>query len=355
MTRTLNSEPLKGVQFKEGRLYFVDQTRLPLELRVEEARDLERAISAIARLEVRGAPAIATFAAYALAIEARRFVPLALSSAELLSHTLTSADRLNSTRPTAVNLSKAMQRIREALLAVPDASKQELADLVFLTAESIEREDREICARLGSLGAELIGSGARIMTICNTGALTTAGIGTAIGAFYTAHAQGKDITVFASETRPLLQGARLTAWELDRSGIRTYLITDNMAAHILREERVDLIMAGADRIARNGDTANKIGTFGLAVLARHFNIPFYIVAPTTTVDPSTAAGTDIHIEERNADEVRLFQGARSAMEHIAVRNPAFDVTPASLISAIVTEHGIHRPPYDFGAASWSGQ
>lgn len=351
MTRTSNYEPLKGVEYRDHRLFFVDQTRLPLELRVEESTSLERALQAIIKLEVRGAPAIATFAGYALALEARRFADEASSAEALLTHALGSADSLNRTRPTAVNLSRAMARIKAAVEAfAPGRDKAELCAFLLKQAQDIEREDRELCARLGSLGSELIGQGARIMTICNTGALTTAGIGTAIGAFYTAHAEGKDITVFASETRPLLQGARLTAWELDRAGIRTFLITDNMAAHILREERIDMIMAGADRIARNGDTANKIGTLGLAILARHFGIPFYIVAPTTTVDPATNCGEDIHIEERSADEVRVFQGARSAMEHIQVRNPAFDVTPASLISAIVTERGIHRPPFDFSCS-----
>lgn len=339
------------MQYSGSKLFFVDQTRLPLELRLEECTSMDRAVTAIVKLEVRGAPAIATFAAYALALETRRFAPLAAGTSELLAHTLSAADRLNGTRPTAVNLSKAMGRIREAIISVPaDASKEHLVHLVLAQAENIEREDRELCARLGAFGSELIPNGSRIMTICNTGALTTAGIGTAIGAFYTAHAQGKEITVYASETRPLLQGARLTAWELDRAGIRTYLITDNMAAHILREEKIDLIMAGADRIARNGDSANKIGTFGLAVLAHYFGIPFYIVAPSTTVDCATETGADIHIEERNPDEVRLFQGARSAMEHIPVRNPAFDVTPAALISAIVTEGGISRPPFDFRPA-----
>lgn len=348
MILTSNPEPLQGVQYRDHRLFFVDQTRLPLELRVEECRDLLHAMQAIQKLEVRGAPAIATFAGYALALEVRRLAAQGLNTENLLSHALHAADSLTGTRPTAVNLSRAMTRIKSAAaIFAPGRNTEDLCEFFLHEAQAVEREDRELCARLGMLGSELIGKGSRIMTICNTGALTTAGIGTAIGAFYTAHGQDKDITVFACETRPLLQGARLTAWELDRAGIRTFLVTDNMAAHILREEKVDLIMAGADRIARNGDTANKIGTMGLAILAKHFGIPFYIVAPTTTVDPGTDRGDDIHIEERNAEEVRVFQGARSAMEHIPVRNPAFDVTPAALISAIVTERGIFRPPYNF--------
>lgn len=326
-----------GVTFEDGKLYYVDQTKLPGTFEKKECTTLEEAEEAIRQLRVRGAPAIATFASFAAALEMDRKKHLTHSQWKVEAEEV--IDRLLATRPTAVNLSHAMKRLRERL-AAGDTS-------LLSEATAIQAEDKQLCDTLGKSGSTLIPAGARIITHCNTGALATAGIGTAIGSFYTAAAEGKDITVYACETRPLLQGARLTSWELDRAGIRTLLITDNMAAFIMKTEKIDLVMVGADRIAHNGDTANKIGTLGLAVLARHFGIPFYVVAPSTSVDPNLASGDLIHIEERSAGEVRTIAGIPTSPEHIAVRNPAFDVTPAELIRAIVTEKQIHFPPYSF--------
>lgn len=336
-----------GVEWANNRLYFIDQTRIPLELIRQEVTTLAIAEDAILSLKVRGAPAIATFASFALVLALREEAYKGLTLSAFQKEGIRVLERLLSTRPTAVNLSHAMRRMRNVFESVEVSSVEQLLGQIQREAEQIEAEDKELCATLGRLGNELIGHRARIMTHCNTGALATAGIGTAIGAFYTAHHDHKDISVFACETRPLLQGSRLTAWELDRSGIRTTLITDNMAAHIMKDEKIDLVMVGADRIARNGDTANKIGTLGLAILAKHYGIPFYVVAPSTSVDSSLPRGNEIEIEERNPDEVRRFAGAQASPPQIPVRNPAFDVTPAELITAIVTERGIHRAPYSF--------
>jgi len=336
-----------GVLWQDGALYFIDQTKLPGQIIRTQVFDIAAAEEAIISLRVRGAPAIATFACFALVVElTRNRAGFAGSIEAFRAAALSVVDRLERTRPTAVNLSNAMRRMRQVLNEAQGSVDLYLAALLQ-TAESVQTNDKLLCERLGNLGAELIPAGAKILTHCNTGALATAGIGTAIGAFTTAHELGKNISVFACETRPLLQGARLTAWELDASGIKTTLITDSMAAHIMREEKINLVMVGADRIAHNGDTANKIGTYGLAVLARHHSIPFYVVAPSTSIDSSLANGSGIEIEERPADEVRRFLSVESAPAHIPVRNPAFDITPAELISAIITENGIHRSPFAF--------
>ncbi|MCE9598920.1 MAG: S-methyl-5-thioribose-1-phosphate isomerase [Spirochaetia bacterium] len=336
-----------GVEWTGDRLYYIDQTRIPLEVIREEVGSLEAAEEAIVSLKVRGAPAIATFASFALVLSLQKDSSAGLPLGDFRRSALKNLARLISTRPTAVNLSHAMQRMRQVIEDPAVSSCDILLELLQRKAEEIQQEDKDLCASLGRLGNELIGANARIMTHCNTGALATAGIGTAIGAFYTAHGANKNISVFACETRPLLQGSRLTSWELDRAGIRTVLITDNMAAHIMRDEKIDLVMVGADRIARNGDTANKIGTLGLAILAKYYDIPFYVVAPSTSVDPSIGSGSEIEIEERNPEEVRRFRAEQASPPGIPVRNPAFDVTPGQLISAIVTENGIHRPPYSF--------
>ncbi len=324
-----------GVTFEEGRLFYIDQTLLPAKAEKKEARMLEEAEEAIRSLRVRGAPAIATFACYALVREMQGFSG---GGDAFEFHALSVIDRLLATRPTAVNLSHAMAKMKEAC-------RKRNSRALLDCAREIENEDRRMCETLGQKGAELIPRDAVIMTYCNTGALATAGIGTAIGAFYTAASQEKNITVYACETRPLLQGARLTSWELDSAGIRTILIADNMAAAIMKTEKIDLVMVGADRIAHNGDTANKIGTLGLAVIARHFGVPFYVVAPSTSIDSGLSSGDLIHVEERAATEMRTILGVPTSPPHIPVRNPAFDVTPAELITAIVTEKGIHRFPF----------
>lgn len=348
MKTELLEGPAVGFYLEGDRLFTADQRLLPGELRYGEITGFDDACQAVLSLSVRGAPAIAMVCSHALFLELKKIaahLSPSDSATQILPDLKRLADGFLKTRPTAVNLANAMSLLLEA--SGRETTVGGVLRAVRETSDLIRQTDQKICADLGSYASELIGQGAKILTHCNTGALATAGIGTAIGAFYTAQAQGKNITVYATETRPLLQGARLTSWELDRAGIRTILLTDSMAAHAMQRGLIDLVMLGADRIVRNGDTANKIGTLSLAVLASHFRIPFYVVAPSTTLDPFTEEGKDIHIEERNPDEVRMFAGARSAPPEIPVLNPAFDVTPASLITAIITEKGIHRPPYNF--------
>lgn len=326
----------------------LDQTRLPTEERYLEITNIEEAYAAILRLSVRGAPAIAIFAAHALAQEARQLSRSGLGSVEARSRLLAACQRLDSSRPTAVNLGHAMRRM-ELLIkgSGGDEATETLAARLTAEAGAIEAEDQKQCQLTANFAASLIEPGSKVMTICHTGAIATAGVGTALGGMHVAHQQGKAPRVFACETRPLLQGARLTAWELSRSGVPVTLLTDSMAAHVMQDEGIDLVMVGADRIVANGDSANKIGTFGLAVLAKHFGIPFYVVAPSTTLDPTIRNGKLIVIEERAGTEVRGFRSEQTAPPDVPVRNPAFDVTPAELIEAIITDTGIHRPPYSF--------
>ncbi len=342
-----------ALRIEGERFFIIDQTLLPFKVEFLEIKGSRDAAAAIQEMKVRGAPMIAVTAAQALYLEMKSAVEngTVKNTDDFLSKLKETADFLNSTRPTAVNLSNAMRQIvKDVELMARNGSGCEENDLLEKTkqaSEQIKQSDIQTCRQIGELGASLIPHNARLLTHCNTGALATAGIGTAIGAFYTANNQGKDITVFAGETRPLLQGARLTAWELDSSGIRTVLFTDNMAAYIMKTEKIDLVMVGADRIAANGDTANKIGTLGLAILALHYNIPFYVCAPTTTLDAGTASGEDIIIENRHPDEVRYLRGNLITAQNIPVINPAFDVTPAGLITSIVLETGIYSRPYSF--------
>ena len=254
-------------------------------------------------------------------------------------------DYLATSRPTAVNLFNALSDMRDVVAANPGAGVGSLKKLLFRKAMGIFRADQYTCRRMGRHGAKLIKNGMRCMTICNAGALATVDYGTALGVFYSAKAQGKKFDVTSCETRPLLQGARLTCWELLRHKIGTTLICDNMAASLMGKGQVDIIFTGADRIASNGDTANKIGTYMLAVLARYHGIPFYVVAPRSTFDPAIKSGRQIPIEERKSEEVTHLAGVTTAPKGVKVYNPAFDVTPAKLITGIVTEYGIIRPPY----------
>ena len=333
--------PLAPIVWSDGRLRLLDQTRLPAAevwLTLDASAQVAEAIRA---LRVRGAPAIGLAAAYGLALAAK-----ASSASErdaLLREVRAAAQELAATRPTAANLSWALQRCLSAAESASDAASAREA--VLAEAQRIQRESLDAERRLGRLGGELITDGATVLTHCNTGALATAGFGTALGAVYAAAEAGKRVRVVATETRPLLQGARLTAWELARAGIDCTLIVDSAAGAFMRRGAIDLVLAGADRIAANGDTANKIGTYALAVLARAHNLPFYVAAPTSTIDRSLAAGDDIPIEERSSDEVTAVAGVRTAPEGIAVANPAFDVTPHELITAIITERSIARAPY----------
>ncbi|MCB1139382.1 MAG: S-methyl-5-thioribose-1-phosphate isomerase [Leptospiraceae bacterium] len=355
----------RAFTWKGDHLLLLDQTRLPLHQEWLRLENLEEVCEAIKMLRVRGAPAIGVAAAYGAALEIRRIYGAEPANAAL------NADRwlhrfrqitatLRSTRPTAVNLFHCMDRMDRIAGEIALDWKDQFepiraAERMEEEAIAIHSEDENLCSAIGGFGSTLIPDGASVLTHCNTGSLATGGIGTALGAIYTAHLQGKRLSVFADETRPLLQGGRITAWELFEAGIPVRLITDSMAASVMARGEVDLILVGADRIASNGDTANKIGTMPLAVLARHFGVPFYVVAPTTTLDPSMDSGATIEIEERDPDEVRKFQGNFSAPPEVEVFNPAFDVTPGDLISGIVTEKGIHRPPYDFRALMAQGQ
>ena len=330
-------------------LRLLDQTRLPGECVVIACTSATQVAEAIRTLQVRGAPAIGGAAAYGLALGAREALPgdEIIPPETALARLGAIAADLRATRPTAVNLAWALDR----LLAVAERHARAgdaVADLparLLAEAHALVAEDAAACRVMGQLGSELIADGDILLTHCNAGALATCGIGTALAPIYTALRQGKRLHVYVDETRPVLQGARLTAWELQRVGVPLTLITDNMAAHFLRNGGIRAIFVGADRIAANGDTANKIGTYGLAVLARAHGIPFYVVAPRSTVDLSLADGGGIPIEERAPVEVTHVRGVALAPEGVHVANPAFDVTPASYISAIITEAGIARAPY----------
>ena len=319
-----------------GRLRLLDQTRLPDEEVWLDCAAVEDVAEAIRRLAVRGAPAIGVAAAYGLALAAGASTASAREA--LLSDLRAASGELRATRPTAVNLAWALARVLTAAERAPDAASMRRA--VLEEAQRIEREDVEANRSIGRRGAELVPDGATVLTHCNAGSLATAGYGTALGVVRGAVEAGRRVRVVATETRPLLQGARLTAWELARDGIDCTLIVDSAAGAFMRRGVVDLVVTGADRIAANGDTANKIGTYTLAVLAKEHGMPFYIAAPTSTVDLSLPGGDDIPIEERAPDEI-----LRSAIDGVAVANPAFDVTPHALIEAIITERGVARAPY----------
>ncbi len=329
----------------DGYAAVLDQTLLPGRVRVLRVRDLEIMWRAIRRLAVRGAPAIGVAAAYGVVLGVRGAAGKGRGPfAKALERTVL---RLGSARPTAVNLFWALARMKEMgrRLLAEGRPGREAAEALLEEARAIHREDAEQCAAIGEHGASLLRDGSTVLTHCNAGALATGGMGTALAAVYAAAAVGKRIRVFADETRPLLQGARLTSWELRRSGIDVTLICDGAAGRVLGEGKIDCAIVGADRIASNGDTANKIGTYGVALLARAHRVPFYVAAPSTTFDLSLRTGAAIPIEERAAEEVSSGFGRPTAPEGIRVYNPAFDVTPADLITAFITEKGIIRPPY----------
>ncbi|HVR72370.1 MAG TPA: S-methyl-5-thioribose-1-phosphate isomerase [Vicinamibacteria bacterium] len=331
------------VQWENDCVVMIDQRRLPAEeiyLRCHTAREVAAAIRDMA---IRGAPAIGVAAAMALALTVRG---PAAEGEELAAEFDRTCSELAATRPTAVNLFWAIERMRGRFAREAHAGAARLRTGLLEEALAIEAEDVAACRSMGDLGAALIPSGARLLTHCNAGALATAGYGTALGVIRSAAREGKVKNVFADETRPYLQGARLTAWELERDGIPTTLITDSMAGHLMSRAEVDAVIVGADRIAANGDVANKIGTYTLAVLARENGLPFYVAAPVSTIDLATPSGESIPIEERAADEVTHHAGRRLAPEGIAVRNPAFDVTPHRYVTAIICERGVARPPYD---------
>jgi methylthioribose-1-phosphate isomerase len=339
---------LRTLEYRDSALWLIDQTRLPSEEVVIECRTVDAVAEAIAALRVRGAPAIGCAAAYGVAIGALTLAESNLSYEGFIAGVQEGADRLRRTRPTASNLFWAIDRAVGAANAAQGSDSRVAAGLVLREAHAIQREDEEANAAMSQHGAGLIADGADILTHCNTGPLATSAVGTALGAIIAAHNAGKRVHVWVDETRPLLQGARLTTWELKQAGVPFTLITDNMAAHFMAAGKIDVAFVGADRIAANGDTANKIGTYGAAVLASAHGLPFYVIAPTSTIDLETASGADIPIEERMPEEVTTIAGKRIAPEGINAANPAFDVTPARYVTGIVTERGIVRPPFSIG-------
>lgn len=340
-------EPIRAVQWSPSgdALRIIDQRLLPVEYIERDLCTLDEVTDAISSMAVRGAPAIGVAAAIGLVVTMLPHVnedPITWR-ARLLSH----AALITATRPTAVNLSWAMSRMSESVSRMPAAPTAQLMTKLRAEATAILHEDRAMCAAIGNHGLHFLYDGVRVLTHCNAGALATSGIGTALAPVYAAQADGRRVHVFANETRPLLQGSRLTAWELQRAGVPVTILTDGMAAGLMRDGEIDIVLVGADRVAANGDTANKIGTYALAVAANHHGIPFYVCAPWSTIDRATPNGDTIVIEQRSADEVRQFAGIPVAPANSNVRNPAFDVTPASLITGYITDKGIYRPPYSF--------
>jgi methylthioribose-1-phosphate isomerase len=340
-----------SVRWSDGQLFLLDQTRLPGEV-VEERQDsAEQVWDSIRRLKVRGAPAIGIAGAYGLVVglSPHRGAPLP----EFLAALDRIAAYLDSSRPTAVNLRWALTRLQAFARARAGEAGGAAALHARLAEEAgrIHAEDRAICRGIGEAGVGLIRPGVGVLTHCNAGALATSELGTATAPMYLAHQRGVPFRVYADETRPLLQGARLTAWELQRAGLDVTLICDDMAAHVMSQGLVDLCIVGCDRVAANGDAANKIGTHGVAILARHFGIPFYVACPSSTFDPGTPDGSRIVIEEREPEEVTSFGARRTGPAGIKVRNPAFDVTPHALVTGFLTERGLVGPPYQASLAA----
>lgn len=324
----------------DGYLKLLDQTLLPMEIRWLECRDVDTVWEAIKMLRVRGAPAIGIAAAFGVVLGAQA----ATCEQEIQACVQKASSYLRTSRPTAVNLFWALDRMERISQNLTGGYHDRLGQLLA-EAFAIRNEDAEMCAAIGQHGAELIPPNAGVLTHCNAGALATADFGTALSVLFHAHAAGKNIHVFVDETRPLLQGSRLTAWELAQRGVPATLICDNMAALVMRQKRIQAVVVGADRIAANGDAANKIGTYGVAVLAHHHQIPFYVAAPSSTFDLSLEDGSQIPIEERDPREITHGFGKQTAPTNVTAYNPAFDVTPAHLISGIITEMGVLRAPF----------
>jgi methylthioribose-1-phosphate isomerase len=330
----------------------IDQRYLPERVVERELRSVDDVCDAISTLAVRGAPAIGVAGAMGLVAS---LVPHAGEAADRVASLAEAyGARIRAARPTAVNLPWAIDRVLGVARSTDARDGRALFDRLRSEATAILDEDRAMCRRIGEHGRALVPDGARVLTHCNAGALATAGIGTALAPLYLAALDGRRVEVFAGETRPLLQGSRLTAWELGRAGIPVTVLADDAAASLMRAGTIDLCIVGADRIAANGDVANKIGTYALAIAARYHDVPFYVAAPTSTFDPSTASGDDVIVEERAADEIRCGFGRPTAPAEAHVRNPAFDITPASLVTAFISDQGVHRPPYRFAEGTGQG-
>ena len=342
-------EAIKWVGGDEGFLEIVDQRKLPNEFGKLRCRDIDAVFNAIKTLAVRGAPAIGVAAAYGVVLGVRKCG--GNNAGQVISVLKKSCEYLSSARPTAVNLFWALDRVGRAakqfIADNPDASVESLKEIVLKEADAICQEDAEMCRRIGENGEKFITDGMGVLTHCNAGALATAGQGTALSVIYEAHKKGKRFRVYVDETRPLLQGARLTAWELKQAGIETVVICDNTAGWLMKQGKIGAVITGADRIAANGDVANKIGTYSLSVLAARHKIPFYVAAPSSTFDLNIKDGRAIPIEQRAEDEVTTFAGVRIVPEGVGAYNAAFDVTDAEEICAIITEKGvIERPNAD---------
>lgn len=334
--------PISTIEWNRGAVRMVDQTLLPEKCKIITIRTPKEMWQAIKRLSVRGAPAIGIAGAMGVVLGARQ--SKAKTGSALLKDVRKAAKYLATSRPTAVNLFWALDRMTAHAETLTEKSPAAMREELLAEAIRIWEEDRATCRAIGAHGAALVADGETLLTHCNAGGLATADYGTALAVMFTAHEQGKKIRVFADETRPLLQGSRITAWELKNEGIPVTVICDNMAAQVMKEGRVDRVIVGADRIAANGDAANKIGTYGLAVLARFHKVPFYVAAPISTFDLTLAGGEAIPIEQRSADEIASGFGRRTAPRGVEVYNPAFDVTPARLIAGIITEHGLIEKP-----------
>ncbi|MEN9377690.1 MAG: S-methyl-5-thioribose-phosphate isomerase [Pseudomonadota bacterium] len=332
--------------WREDELYLLDQTRLPLDILIERQASAQQVWQSIQQLKVRGAPAIGVAAAYGLCVAMKPYREQALP--EFRDQLQQQASYLESSRPTAVNLAWALRRMLTAAAqeSAPDSAM--LYARLVAEAQKIHTEDTAICTGIAQHGLHLIQTGMGVLTHCNAGALATTGLGTATAPMYLAHQRGTAFRVYADETRPLLQGARLTAWELDSAGIDVTLITDNMAASVMARGLVDLVIVGTDRVTANGDVVNKIGTLGVAILAKHFGIPFYVACPSSTIDLATPTGAQVKIEERAPEEVTGFGGTRTAPIGMRVGNPAFDVTPHELVTGLITERGIVHAPLNVG-------
>lgn len=336
--------PVTTIEWRDGKVRMIDQTKLPEDLVYLDIEDVDVLAEGIKSLRVRGAPAIGIAGAFGVVLGIQHFE--GNDKNEFFKKLNETADYLNATRPTAVNLSWAIRRMKQVAEQNKDKSIPDIKGRLLEAAMKIWEDDRQICRRLGKHGAQLLKDGARVLTHCNTGALATADFGTALGVVFAAHEEGKKVAVFADETRPLLQGARLNTWELMNEGIDVTLICDNTAAFVMQQKKIDCVIVGADRIAANGDTANKIGTYSVAVLAEKHGVPFYVAAPFSTIDFNIKDGSEIPIEERSPEEVTEGFGKRTAPANTKVYSPAFDVTPHELITAIITEEGIIEPPFE---------
>lgn len=333
---------VETLRWKDGRLEMIDQRVLPARFEYVSCDSAAGVADGIRSMVVRGAPAIGCAAAYGVALAAWKLRDL--GSERFREEMEKAFEVLAGSRPTAVNLFWALQRMRARMAVKPDADPPEMAEELLDEAHGIVSEDIRINRAMGALGAELLPDGARVLTHCNAGALATAGHGTALGVIRSAVESGKKISVIADETRPFLQGARLTAWEMVQAKIPVTLISDNMAGHLMSRGEIDAVVVGTDRVAANGDVANKIGTYMVAVLAQRHGIPFYVACPLSTIDLGIADGSEIPIEERAADEVMGYRDCRWAAQGVAVRNPAFDVTPADLVTALITEKAVVKRP-----------